>query len=452
MNAPNNITKAEKPLSELAFLYFEHIKEVFDIQTLNSEFVKNDIKQEIKEKFIAADLKMSLIFYEPTNSMKCQISENGFIDLKFKHYSEVYIKYTDENNLYSFYPAKTTCCVQITITPDLKLFQKNEKTGKLYPLAINNLNNYSHNPFFVSFINDFLSFNKNETGFTKDIIREGLKNKFVLPVSFNEIFEYHNKQEFFLSKYKIAKDLKINFNKLSFNLGYLIIKAYPYVDEKSKGILQNLKNENLCENIYPSKIKEKVRDFLFNYYKNKFAHNLRFEEYQHEVSDYIYMAMNTKQKVSLTFNSIKKIIDAHDEILLTHIKPDKTLINIPKNSVFNELRKQLPSSFEWIKTRKRLIAEGKLCHHCVASSGYNKKINEDKSAIYSFVDKTGEYTTNEKKNQRYTIEFGYKPKNKKYFIKQIQGRCNRAETDKMYSYVNDLLENHKNQSKKEPHI
>lgn len=76
------------------------------------------------------------------------------------------------------------------------------------------------------------------------------------------------------------------------------------------------------------------------------------------------------------------------------------VVKITKETKFKLLRKILPPEFEWIKTRKRLIEETVMQHHCVWS--YADKINKDKCQIYSYVDEDG---------KRYTLEFVIKRKN-----------------------------------------
>lgn len=53
--------------------------------------------------------------------------------------------------------------------------------------------------------------------------------------------------------------------------------------------------------------------------------------------------------------------------------------SVPKNSRFKDLK--LPSEFEYITTKKRLVKETAVQHHCVWS--YTNSINKDRCAIYS---------------------------------------------------------------------
>ena len=65
-------------------------------------------------------------------------------------------------------------------------------------------------------------------------------------------------------------------------------------------------------------------------------------------------------------------------------------------------------------------------HHCVNT--YYGSINNDQSAIYSFVHE----------GQRYTVEFGVLCG--RYRIKQIQSKCNRGCPEEVREMVEKLIE------------
>ncbi len=78
-------------------------------------------------------------------------------------------------------------------------------------------------------------------------------------------------------------------------------------------------------------------------------------------------------------------------------------ITIPKETKFLSLNLALTPDFEWIKTRSRIIEEGKKMRHCVAS--YAHYINKDECAIYHLT-----YD-----NKACTVEFGVR--NDAYIVK-----------------------------------
>lgn len=209
--------------------------------------------------------------------------------------------------------------------------------------------------------------------------KEGLP----LSASFNEIAEYHNWKEFFKKKYKDAAVVPINFNKYSPDLSYILIKAYRKVNEISRPNLVQMRIPNYICSVSNEKLAIKI--FLSEVIYNQIKTNSKTL-----VKDYIDMCIMCKEKINIRFRSKKKLQEAHDKISQKYYAKHTPLVKIPKNSKFKELRKILPSEFEYIKTRKRLIEETAIQHHCVWS--YADKINRDNCAIYSYVDPTTKKT------------------------------------------------------------
>ena len=181
-------------------------------------------------------------------------------------------------------------------------------------------------------------------------------------------------------------------NKRNLNLSYLYIKSLPYIDDKGKEILKQIKDIdfNMIKNSRHN-YKYKVKDFLsYIIYKN-IQDNLvvdkeneitkelsilpdiiddekeslaRYEENLDETKylcyDYVNMLMfNTarknREKIKLNIKSVNEIRNKHDNVTTyTNIDRETHLVKIKKDSVFNELRNILPSNFEWIKTRKSI--------------------------------------------------------------------------------------------------
>ena len=83
--------------------------------------------------------------------------------------------------------------------------------------------------------------------------------------------------------------------------------------------------------------------------------------------------------------------------------------------------------------------ETKIQHHCVWS--YASYITNDESAIYSYVDTDGS-KHEDGVPRRYTIEFKYDLTDKKYYIKQIQGRFDSVNASNMTEYIQQILDNY----------
>lgn len=152
------------------------------------------------------------------------------------------------------------------------------------------------------------------------------------------------------------------------------------------------------------------------------------------------MASQAKIKPRLDIYTERQLEKLHDAITEIYYQKCTKPVHIPKGTKFKGLRKLLPPEFEWIKTRKRLIAETAMQHHCVWS--YADLITSDTCAIYSFLDKDGTYSK-DGTPRRYTMEFRMRG-NGCYYLEQVQGTCNRIDTELIADYVGTLL-NHQQQ-------
>lgn len=241
---------------------------------------------------------------------------------------------------------------------------------------------------------------------------------------------------------KYKKDIPIVWNKGNLFINYLVYKCFLKIEEKDRNILLNWNNsirtQEAISSFFATATNCYSQGLSTDNYCTFLLGNIILErifqetseerkEYYPTVADYVNMSYQLKRKLKLRFRSIKKLKEAHDRLAIDQRNKTIPKINIPKESVFYKLRKQLPKEFEWIKTRKRLVEEGYYMHHCVAS--YYDYINKDKSAIYSFV--------YERTNTRYTIEFicikG------KYIINQIESRGNGGCPEEVVNYVNKYL-------------
>lgn len=140
------------------------------------------------------------------------------------------------------------------------------------------------------------------------------------------------------------------------------------------------------------------------------------------------MCLDCKEKINISFKSIKKVKEAHDELSEKNYMKRTPGVKITKESKFKLLRKILPPEFEWIKTRKRLIEETVMQHHCVWS--YADKINKDRCQIYSYVDEDG---------KRYTLEFVIRKG--KYVCVQMRGLANSEPPESFRTLVKEILKN-----------
>lgn len=413
-------------------------------------------------------------------STKIVIKTNGTINIHIREYKGN--KILSSGNLQSYDEMKSNKN-NIVIFPNGDIY-KETKNEKLVPISfkelydLRNLNNDTK-----KLVDCIISEVSKMTPIFKDISRDfEITNLF--PIKFNDLYKYHTKNELMKDMYGLAKDLPINYNKININLSYLIVKSYNYVNDRSKKILIQLKDKDnsilklvnrcIAKSWQRCTYKRKVFFFLqsiiiytinektdWGKTKKKYIEeNLNFivenildaEFYEFEencaedmliqVGDYVNMCIysnkRVKPKVDLSISNIHTLIEKHNDVSWLSRKSGTKPVKVPKDSVFNDLRKILPKEFEWIKNRKRLILETELQHHCVWS--YADKISSDMCAIYSYVDKDGSKSLcNDGKPKRYTIEFNFNKQDGTYYVVQVQGKYDAVNSSDVQNYIYKIL-------------
>lgn len=413
-------------------------------------------------------------------STKIVIKTNGTINIHIKEYKGN--KILSSGNLKSYDEMKSNKN-NIVIFPNGDIY-KETKNEKLVPISfkelydLRNLNNDTK-----KLVDCIISEVSKMTPIFKDISRDfEITNLF--PIKFNDLYKYHTKNELMKDMYGLAKDLPINYNKININLSYLIVKSYNYVNDRSKKILIQLKDKdnsilklvNRCITKSWQRLTYKRKVFFFlqsiiiytinektdwgktrkKYIEenlNFIAENIldaEFNEFEEncaddmviQVGDYVNMCIysnkRVKPKVDLSISNIHTLIEKHNDVSWLSRKSGTKPVKVPKDSVFNDLRKILPKEFEWIKNRKRLILETELQHHCVWS--YADKISSDMCAIYSYVDKDGSKSLcNDGKPKRYTIEFNFNKQDGTYYVVQVQGKYDAVNSSDVQNYIYKIL-------------
>ena len=462
-----------------------------DAKYVNSDMaIQYNSTQQENEKIskcisLANEIDTCLKLYSKTGLLYMCIRENN-IYIKLTKYPMINILRSSGEKKYEEYCAGDPTTMQFYISPSGDIYQKAKYKKGYYPLSVKQLielMEYKYNDDFVRFIKLYIDYLISKNVFFKDVLTD-CKENCLMPLTVNECMNYHNRAELIKGKYKKAEGINIQWNKRNLNLNYIIIKSMPYVDSKGKEILKQIKTFDLSKiNINKwGGYKYKVKDFLYEIIRKNIEDNfkkeyekkkkLMYEKTQDELSelqdilpdeqdslirydynfnndfnneleriiyDYIRMCFNNRNsKVKLNIKSVSEIRNRHDDINRnTNTDKNTGNVKVPKNSIFNELRNILPEEFEWVKTRKRLILETKVQHHCVWS--YYSLINSDECAIYSYVDKDGSKSSDDV-SRRYTIEFRYDHKTKKYYVNQTQGRFDRVNSSKMTEYINGLLD------------
>lgn len=259
----------------------------------------------------------------------------------------------------------------------------------------------------------------------------------LLPVKTMDLMQYHNLKEFFHAQYKLSNEIQYNWNTHDINLSYLILKTWKHVDQKDRSKLLMLKEfpapfQEDAKVYSGGTVKEKIAVFLTRCIEQKVGvqPTKEYSEAQQWIHDYIHMALDENKTVSLRFQSIRSVKEAHDKMMeqhRQHLYASAAEVRIEKSTKFRHLREILPKEYEWITTSRRLNHEADIMHHCVWS--YAGKINRDLCQIYSYVSpKTG---------NRYTLEFQYQFG--KYVCTQIQGKYDCGDPENIGTKVDQIL-------------
>lgn len=414
------------------------------------------------------------------------ISSNFFATVTYTEYESIYVGANNDNG---WRVEKVAGELSFMISPNGRLYQNVGEVGKkpkYVPLKMKSFANlYMLQNLCGSLMSLMLIYHAANNPFYKDVINDFISTHPAMPLFFNEVADYHNRAELIRKKYKTSLMLPVKWNKQNLNLSYLIIKAYSIVEpRKSRQILIQQKDmypvnvgsynrravhrsyeyvkQLICKNILEHEVKRLStidKEELIKKYRNEIIEEIKTDvlsdEYEkwikerveaelsgsndvkRTVNDYVEMCRQAKIKIRLDIHSVKQLEKIHGRIASNPDDYRKITqeVNVPKNSVFLKLREILPPEFEWIKTRKRLILETELQHHCVWS--YAPKITKDLCAIYSFTDTKAAHTS-DGVPKRYTIEFMQR-KNGSYYVEQVQGKYDAVNAHGMREYIQSLL-------------
>lgn len=339
---------------------------------------------------------------------------------------------------------------KILIYSDGTIYKSNSNNAKYRPIFVRELLTLVHD-FHADFLLEaILQIEPIKNSYIfKDLVQDfdqAQMGRFNFPsFTWNDCIGIYSRNQLMATKFKHTYG--INFNKLGICRGYAYLKALPYVDESSRNILYNAITTGKIQGYHGPAVGNRVAsDVLTNFLLDKLTgyqsaaaetnvtdmfNNGNYEyldstEISTEVHDYVRNCLQSKKPVNLKFKSIRKVITRNTDITLENSNQSTPKIIIPRNSKFKDLRAILPEDFEWIRSRQRIIAEGQLMRHCVAS--YADSVNRDLCAIYHLF----------KNGKNYTIEFRYQ--NGQYYINQVQSRADRGAPQEVRDYIQGFLD------------
>lgn len=390
--------------------------------TVNEQYVTNFINaidfKEICNKITIVNKAGHYYYY-----IHCSWDDKDVLTLEFGYSNRLCIYQNSNGEIrHQFQYKKKLTIIMFEYSA---IYYKCKSNERLVPLSLKTLLIHKHNPYLYDFIQNYFSYLSKKHPIFRDIWKYiQIDKQCFLPLKINDIVQYHSLKEMFQANYKLANNINYGWNKRSINLSYMIIKSWNIVNIADRNKLLQITDWNFDDK-YGLSVRYNIETFLFDY----IISNIKCEnDIDIIVKDYIKMCLDCKEKVNISFKSIKKVKEAHDKLSEKNYMKQTPVVKITKETKFKLLRKILPPEFEWIKTRKRLIEETVMQHHCVWS--YADKINKDKCQIYSYVDEDG---------KRYTLEFVIK--RKKYVCVQIHGLANSKPPENFRTLVKEILKN-----------
>lgn len=188
-----------------------------------------------------------------------------------------------------------------------------------------------NNVFFNDFIDMLESYMK-EKPIWKDVEKYYSNNKFIVPVSFYDVFEAKSRKDI-LKKYKLYNDPE----KIDLNVAYIISKCYSMVDDDSREIIieynstkyiRDLDINHLYGNVKDLKVSGKAK-FLTNILSDKvFIEEIKsrefkeqkgydaFEDFVYECCEaYVFNCMTAKVKISLKLRTLFEVLSECDALI-----------------------------------------------------------------------------------------------------------------------------------------
>ena len=375
-----------------------------------------------------------------------QFSASGTFNVYMKRFEKTCASFSSESGQYQFFPSGSPRECNFFVTSENKIwycYRRKDKQSSWFPLSMKALYPFFECKMVADYFNALADITHNLL--LKDVLRDmsECKHTFVSPIRYEDTVQYHNKAEYFKASYKNASIIKWNYNKHNVNLSYMVLKALSVVSVADYGMLQNTPEIMLKYIDIPVYGKGAASAILTEFLAGFYIE--RDSSIGTTAKDFVNMTRNSRKDVVLHY-SIKRMVDEHnhfnDKQDYAYYSARVPVFKVPKNSKFNTLRKILPKSFEWIKTKKRLINESIMMHHCVWS--YHDRIQSDVCAIYSYMDEKGEFDV-AKKNipKRYTVEFIFNPRTNSYEIRQIQTAYDRYGGELLRDHILSILKEKK---------
>ena len=243
---------------------------------------------------------------------------------------------------------------------------------------------------------------------------------FLPPVTYQETISFRTPEELLNSFKTEGSKLRVNFNKIDINVGYIMLMLEPEVNERDlkqryKFEISKINGAITLPLLYNGFSAE---EFLKGYYRNMgHVYDIRYENMSF-AEDYIQLCREEEEKFRIV-DSMYELAAEHDALAeknrrrVNEAEFGVPLIAVPSkfDKLEEEIRKTGAAEFERIRTTEGLLKEGEYQHNCVFSR--RGLVRSDRASIYHW----------EHKGKSYTIQFSRDRKGR-YYVSEVRARFN----------------------------
>lgn len=251
------------------------------------------------------------------------------------------------------------------------------KETKHWPCTMKDLFSiHTYDGLFESVVYFIMLFFGETNPLWKDLAKDYTEQSAYSAIPLTVIDESHSKRELIAKYYGEDKAFKRN-NKEPIGYGIFLARASNVVKpeqlQKLFGYDPGYISIGRAKNDLVKPLTRYIYDALP---ENEKAKN---PSIRNSIEDAIVMSNNRRQLIPISFTSVKKIREWHDNIIPigTYVTTGK--MKIKKDSKFKNLK--LPKDCVRLTTTRQMVMEGNFQHNCVAT--YISKVNEDKCSIWS---------------------------------------------------------------------
>lgn len=251
------------------------------------------------------------------------------------------------------------------------------KETKHWPCTMKDLFSiHTYDGLFESVVYFIMLFFGETNPLWKDLAKDYTEQSAYSAIPLTVIDESHSKRELIAKYYGEDKAFKRN-NKEPIGYGIFLARASNVVKpeqlQKLFGYDPGYISIGRAKNDLVKPLARYIYDALP---ENEKAKN---PSIRNSIEDAIVMSNNRRQLIPISFTSVKKIREWHDNIIPigTYVTTGK--MKIKKDSKFKNLK--LPKDCVRLTTTRQMVMEGNFQHNCVAT--YISKVNKDECSIWS---------------------------------------------------------------------